>query len=320
MEQLPLRPLPVSNRTPARPVDSRPMHQRLLPDGVERRPAWLTVKLPMGEGYARLKTVMRGLELNTVCEEARCPNIAECWGHGTATFMILGDVCTRACAFCAVTSGKRGGDVDWDEPRRVGEAVARLGLGHAVVTSVDRDDLSDGGAGVFAATIREIRLQSPDTTIEVLTPDFQGNRDAVRVVMHETPEIFNHNVETVGRLYRRVRPKADLAQSLRLLRDAKRLEPRSRTKSGLMVGLGEEVGEVKALLRDMRAHDVEIVTIGQYLRPSLKHHPLIRFWHPDEFAELKEFGLMLGFSHVESGPLVRSSYHAHEQAVAAQVV
>jgi len=302
------------------PIKPLPMHQRLLPEGVDRRPEWLTVKLPTGDGYARLKGIMRGLELNTVCEEARCPNIAECWGHGTATFMILGDVCTRACAFCAVKSGKRGGEIDWDEPRRVGEAVARMQLGHAVVTSVDRDDLSDGGAAVFAATIREIRSQAAGTTIEVLTPDFQGNHDALRVVMNESPEIFNHNVETVGRLYRRVRPKANLQQSLELLRAAKRMSARSRSKSGLMVGLGEEMQEVKDLLREMRAHDVEIITIGQYLRPSLKHHPLIRYWHPDEFAELKQFGLSLGFAHVESGPLVRSSYHAHEQAVAAEAV
>jgi lipoic acid synthetase len=302
------------------PIKPLPMHQRLLPKGVDRRPQWLTVKLPTGDGYSRLKGIMRGLELNTVCEEARCPNIAECWGHGTATFMILGDVCTRACAFCAVKSGKRGGDIDWDEPRRVGEAVARMQLAHAVVTSVDRDDLSDGGAGIFAATIREIRDQAAGTTIEVLTPDFQGNHEALRVVMNESPEIFNHNVETVGRLYRRVRPKANLQQSLELLKAAKRMSARSRTKSGLMVGLGEEMDEVKSLLREMRAHDVEIITIGQYLRPSLKHHPLIRYWHPDEFAELKQFGLSLGFSHVESGPLVRSSYHAHEQAVAAEAV
>jgi lipoic acid synthetase len=234
--------------------------------------------------------------------------------------MILGDVCTRACAFCAVTSGKRGGDIDWDEPRRVGEAVAQMGLSHAVVTSVDRDDLLDGGASVFAATIGAIRSHAPGTTIEVLTPDFQGDHAALRVVMDAAPEIFNHNVETVGRLYRRVRPKADLQRSLDLLRAARRMSARGRTKSGLMVGLGEEMDEVKALLRDMRGHDVEIVTIGQYLRPSVKHHPVIRFWHPDEFAELKEYGLSLGFAHVESGPLVRSSYHAHEQAVAAQAV
>jgi lipoic acid synthetase len=301
-------------------IPLRPLPQALLPEGVDRRPPWLTVRLPMGEGYSRIKGIMRGLELNTVCEEARCPNIAECWGHGTATFMILGDVCTRACAFCAVTSGKRGGDIDADEPRRVGEAVARMGLTHAVVTSVDRDDLADGGAHIFAATIESIRECAPGVTIEVLTPDFQGDHDALRIVMNAVPEIFNHNVETIRRLYRRVRPKADLTRSLELLREAKRMEPRSRTKSGLMVGLGEEMDEVKELLDEMREHDVEIVTIGQYLRPSLKHHPLIRYWHPDEFAELKEYGKRLGFAHVESGPLVRSSYHAHEQAVAAEAV
>jgi lipoic acid synthetase len=231
--------------------------------------------------------------------------------------MILGDVCTRACAFCAVKSGKRGGDIDWDEPRRVGEAVQSMQLRHAVVTSVDRDDLPDGGAGVFAATIRSIRSMAPGTTIEVLTPDFQGDHEALRTVMAEKPEIFNHNVETIGRLYRRVRPKSELPRSLELLRVAKQIEPRSRTKSGLMVGLGEEMPEVKELLDQMREHDIEIITIGQYLRPSLKHHPLIRYWHPDEFAELKAYGRALGFAHVESGPLVRSSYHAHEQAVAA---
>lgn len=302
---------------PARVPDDRPLHLRLLPEGVDRRPPWLTVRLPVGEGYARLKGIMRGLELNTVCEEARCPNIGECWGHGTATFMILGDVCTRACAFCAVRSGRRGGDVDEDEPRRVGEAVARMGLRHAVVTSVDRDDLPDFGAGLFAATIRAIRTASPGTTVEVLTPDFNGSEVSLRTVMDEAPEIFNHNVETVGRLYRRVRPRADLLQSLRLLQVAKRLEPRSLTKSGLMLGLGETLDEVRELLAAMRAHDVEIVTIGQYLRPSLKHHPLVRFVPPEEFAELRDHGLALGFRHVESGPLVRSSYHAAEQVGAA---
>ena len=319
MEETPIRILPLTEVTPAS-GDRRPMHQRLLPEGVDRRPPWLTVRIPMGEGYTRLRGIMRGLELNTVCEEARCPNIAECWGHGTATFMILGDVCTRACAFCAVKSGRRGGDVDADEPRRVGEAVARMGLRHAVVTSVDRDDLPDGGAAIFAGTIRAIREHAPSTTIEVLTPDYQGDHDALAVVMDAHPEIFNHNVETIRRLYRRVRPKADLTRSLELLRAAKRMEPRSRTKSGLMVGLGETMEEVKQLLREMREHDVEIVTIGQYLRPSLKHHPLIRFWHPDEFVLLKEYGRSLGFAHVESGPLVRSSYHAHEQAVSAAAV
>ncbi len=296
----------------------RPAHLRLLPEGVDRRPPWLTVRLPAGEGYTRLTGIMRGLELNTVCEEARCPNIGECWGQGTATFMILGDTCTRACAFCAVKSGRRGGDLDADEPRRVGEAVARMGLRHAVVTSVDRDDLPDFGAGLFAQTIRAIRAASPRTTVEVLTPDFNGSEPSLRTVMDEAPEIFNHNVETVGRLYRRVRPKAGLLQSLRLLQAAKRMEPASRTKSGLMLGLGESLEEVRELLTMMRDHDVEIVTIGQYLRPSLKHHPLVRFVPPDEFAELREFGIRLGFEHVESGPLVRSSYHAADQAGSAR--
>ena len=310
MQTIPLRP--AGQRLP----DERPRHLRLLPEGVERRPEWLRVRPPGGEGYARLHGLMRELQLNTVCEDAQCPNIAECWGHGTATFMILGDVCTRACAFCAVKSGRRGGDVDADEPRRVAEAVARMGLRHAVVTSVDRDDLPDFGAEIFAQTIAAIREASPGTTIEVLTPDFNGSEASLRTVMAQVPEIFNHNVETVGRLYRRVRPKADLLQSLRLLRDAKRLEPRSATKSGLMVGLGETLEEVHELLTLMREHDVEVVTIGQYLRPSLKHHPLVRFWTPEEFAGLRAYALGLGFRHCESGPLVRSSYHAADQAVA----
>jgi lipoyl synthase len=309
-----MQPLPVVH------PDTRPLHLRLLPEGVDRRPPWLTVKLPAGGGYKRIKGLMRGLELNTVCEEARCPNIGECWGHGTATFMILGDVCTRHCAFCAVKSGRRGGEVDWDEPRRVAEAVRQMDLRHAVVTSVDRDDLHDFGAGVFAATIRAIRELSPGTTIEVLTPDFNGSIASLRSVMAERPEIFNHNVESVSRLYRRVRPRADLEQSLRLLRDAKRMGPQSRTKSGFMLGLGETLGEVRELMQMMRAHDVEIVTIGQYLRPSLKHHPIVRFVPPQEFAELKAFGLSLGFAHVESGPLVRSSYHAADQVPTARQV
>jgi lipoic acid synthetase len=316
MQQIPLVPV----GTPAEPAQSagqRPTWQRLLPEGVDRRPPWLTVRAPVGRGVTQLSSLMREKQLVTVCEEARCPNVGECWNSGTATFMILGDTCTRACAFCAVKSGRRGGDVDADEPRRVGEAVARMGLRHAVVTSVDRDDLPDGGASIFAATIREIRSRSPGTTVEVLTPDFQGDLDAVRTVVAERPEIFNHNMETVARLYPRVRPKSGYRRSLAVLRAAKEMAPRSRTKSGLMVGLGEEVEEVHRLLADLREHRVEIVTIGQYLRPSLKHHPLIRFWHPDEFAALREHGLGLGFDHVESGPLVRSSYHAAGQAAAA---
>jgi lipoic acid synthetase len=323
MKDIPVAPAPGGPAAPrgARRVapasDDRPMHQRLLPDGVDRRPSWLTVKLPTGDGYEATKSTMRTLDLVTVCEEARCPNIAECWGRGTATFMILGDTCTRACAFCAVKSGRRGGDVDTDEPRRVAEAVARMALRHAVVTSVDRDDLPDYGAGAFADTIRAIRRRSPGTTIEVLTPDFQGSAASLRIVMDTAPEIFNHNLETVPRLYRRVRPKAGYRQSLELLETAKRMEPRSSTKSGLMLGLGEDLGEVRSVLRDMRAHDVEIVTIGQYLRPSLKHHPVIRFVPPSEFESLKLYARSLGFHHVESGPLVRSSYHAADQAVAA---
>ena len=312
-----MRPIPLTLAEARRRAEERPPHQRLLPEGVDRRPPWLTVRLPHGEGYTRLQGLMRELSLVTVCEEARCPNLGECWGQGTATFMILGEVCTRACTFCAVTSGRRGGDVDEDEPRRVAEAVARMGLRHAVVTSVDRDDLPDYGAGIFARTIAAIRAASPGTTVEVLIPDFCGDPASLGTVMSEAPEILNHNVETVGRLYPAVRPRADLGQSLRLLQQAKRLQPRSRTKSGLMVGLGENEDEVRELLEAMRAHDVEIVTIGQYLRPTIRHHPVDRYWTPEEFARLREFALGLGFDHVESGPLVRSSYHAADQAVAA---
>ncbi len=316
MRDIPLTP--VATRRPGGvSAEARPTWQRLLPEGVERRPPWLTVRAPVGEGVTALTTLMREKSLVTVCEEARCPNLGECWNAGTATFMILGDTCTRACAFCAVKSGRRGGDVDADEPRRVGEAVARMGLRHAVVTSVDRDDLPDGGASIFAATIREIRRRSPGTSVEVLTPDFQGDREAVAAVLGERPEIFNHNMETVARLYPRVRPKSGYERSLGVLQAAKKLCPGARTKSGLMVGLGEETEEVHRLLDDLRRHSVEIVTIGQYLRPSLKHHPLIRFWHPDEFAALRDYGLSLGFAHVESGPLVRSSYHAAGQVAAA---
>ena len=316
MQQIPLRPASPLG-APSSGADTRPIWQRLLPEGVERRPPWLTVRAPVGEGVDRVGSLMRQQALVTVCEEARCPNQGECWNAGTATFMILGDTCTRACAFCAIKSGRRGGDVDTDEPRRVGEAVARMGLRHAVVTSVDRDDLVDGGAAIFAATIREIRRQSPGTTVEVLTPDFQGDLDAVGSVLAERPEIFNHNMETVARLYPRVRPKSGYRRSLGVLRAAKEMAPLSATKSGLMVGLGEELEEVHRLLADLREHRVEIVTIGQYLRPTLKHHPLVRFWHPDEFAALRAHGLALGFDHVESGPLVRSSYHAAAQVPAA---
>lgn len=277
-----------------------------------RRPDWLRVRLPSGPTYSRLRDLMRGENLHTVCEEAHCPNIGECWGAGTATFMILGDTCTRACAFCAVKTG-RPTWLDEDEPRRVAESISRLGLVHAVITSVDRDDLPDGGAHIFAATIRQTRALCPDTSIEVLIPDFQGNWEALEIVMQAQPEILNHNVETVRRLYRRVRPKADLDQSLELLRRARDLDPGTQSKTGFMVGLGEEWDEILELMALIREVGVEILTIGQYLRPSLKHHELVRYYHPDEFDALKDEALALGFRWVESGPLVRSSYHAERQ-------
>ena len=277
-----------------------------------RRPEWLKVRLPIGPTYTHLKELMREERLHTVCEEAHCPNIGECWTAGTATFMILGDTCTRACAFCAVKTG-RPTWLDEDEPRRVAESISRLGLVHAVITSVDRDDLPDGGAHIFAETIRLTRQLCPTTSIEVLTPDFDGNWEALATVMAAQPEILNHNVETVGRLYRRVRPKARLEQSLGLLRRARELDPGTQTKTGFMVGLGETWDELLELMAAIRAVDVEILTIGQYLRPSLKHHELVRYYHPDEFASLKREALAMGFRWVESGPLVRSSYHAERQ-------
>jgi lipoic acid synthetase len=279
-----------------------------------QRPDWLKVRLPAGPRYLELKQLMRGMDLHTVCEEARCPNIGECWGHGTATFMILGDVCTRACRYCAVTSGKPH-TLDLGEPRRVAEAIQRMGLKHAVITSVDRDDLPDGGADIFAATIRKVHELNPDCGVEVLTPDFQGSDESLRTVMAAGPEIFNHNIETVPRVFPRVRPGRSRYQiSLDVLRRAKALHPDGLTKSGLMVGLGETYDEVVGTMRDLRAADVDIITIGQYLQPTAKHVGIDRYYHPDEFASLRRDGFALGFSHVESGPLVRSSYHAHEQS------
>lgn len=291
------------------------MWQQLLPEGVDRRPPWLTVRMPVGGKYQELDGLMRGQRLHTVCEEARCPNIGECWSFGTATFMILGDICTRACAFCAVRSGRPEG-LDTEEPGRVAAAVAEMGIRHAVITSVDRDDLPDGGAGIFAATIRAVHQAVPTCAVEVLTPDFQGVRSSIETVLEARPEVFNHNIETVPRLFPRVRPKSLYRRSLGVLRTAAELAPASSAKSGLMVGLGESMDEVKEVLRDLREHGVRLVTIGQYLRPSLKHIRCERFWRPEEFAELREYGDQLGFDHVESGPLVRSSYHAHEQAQA----
>ena len=278
------------------------------------RPDWLKVRLPAGPRYLELKDLMRGMQLHTVCEEARCPNIGECWGHGTATFMILGDVCTRACRYCAVTSGKPT-TLDLAEPKRVAEAVRTMGLKHAVVTSVDRDDLPDGGAGLFAATIRTIHQLNPECAVEVLTPDFQGKDEHIRTVMDARPEIFNHNIETVERVFPHVRPgRSRYRVSLQVLARARELNRDGLTKSGLMVGLGETIDEIVQTMRDLRSASVDILTIGQYLQPTQKHVGIDRYYHPDEFARLREEGLALGFSHVESGPLVRSSYHAHEQS------
>jgi len=260
-----------------------------------------------------LREIMRGLKLNTVCEDAHCPNIGECWHHGTATFMILGDICTRACAYCAVAHGKPA-SLDIDEPRRVAEAVKAMGLRYAVVTSVDRDDLSDGGARIFADTIRQVRVLTPDTRVEVLIPDFKGDAAALHTVLDARPDVLNHNTETVPRLYRLVRSGGKYTRTLELLDRARAYAPRIPTKTGLMVGLGEEHSELVEVFKDLRRTGVSILTIGQYLRPSRQHAVMTRYYHPDEFLDLKQIALGLGFVHVEAGPLVRSSYHAHEQA------
>lgn len=284
-----------------------------------RRPDWLKVRVPSGPNFIELKTIMRDHELHTVCEEAHCPNIGECWEHRTATFMILGDICTRACGFCAVTSGKPLG-LDLHEPQRVARAVQRMGLKHVVITSVNRDDLSDGGSQVFAATILKVREANPGCTVEVLIPDFDGVEESLRNVLRAGPDILNHNVETVERLTKRVRRKAQYRRSLAVLRRAKELAPERLTKSGIMLGLGETAEEIAQTLADMRAALVDIVTIGQYLRPSAKHLAVERFYSPEEFAHWRDAGMALGFRHVESGPLVRSSYHAHEHAAMAPAI
>jgi lipoic acid synthetase len=287
--------------------------------GSHGRPEWLKARVPGGENYRNIKETMRGLGLHTVCEEARCPNIGECWNNRTATFMILGNVCTRSCGFCAVLTGKPE-ELDTEEPYRVADAAKKMGLEHAVITSVNRDELPDGGASIFAATIREIRSQIPGCAVEVLTPDFKGDRDAIETVVDARPDTFNHNIETVPRLYPAVRPQAKYRRSLEVLRYAKELNPDGLTKSGFMVGLGEVEDELHQTMRDLREHDVDILTIGQYLRPSENHLPMSRYYTPKEFAELKKYGISLGFKHVESGPLVRSSYHAHEQTADARTV
>jgi lipoyl synthase len=280
------------------------------------KPDWLKAPAPLGENYRNLKTLARRLGLHTVCESAQCPNIGECWNHRTATFMLLGDVCTRRCGFCAVPKG-RPEPIDWDEPHRVAEAVATLGLRHTVVTSVNRDDDNLGAARIFAETIREIRRVAPGCSVEVLIPDFQGDDEALQIVLDARPEILNHNTESVPRLYPAVRSGARYSRTLRLLGNVKKFARGLRSKSGVMVGLGETVPELLDVFRDLAAQDVDILTVGQYLRPSKDHLPIARFYTPDEFRYLKEEALAMGFRHVESGPLVRSSYHAHEQADAA---
>jgi lipoic acid synthetase len=280
------------------------------------KPQWLRAKAPVGDNFHNLKKLARGLSLHTVCESAQCPNIGECWNHKTATFMLLGDICTRRCGFCAVPKG-RPEAIDWEEPQRVAEAVATLGLKHAVVTSVNRDDDNIGSARIFAETIRAIRAVISDCRIEVLIPDFQGLEESLRIVLDARPDVLNHNTETVPRLYRVVRSGARYERSLKLLEDAKRFAPGMVTKSGLMVGLGESSDELIEVFRDLGSRGVDILTVGQYLRPSKDHLPIARFYTPEEFVYLRNEALGFGFRHVESGPMVRSSYHAHEHADAA---
>jgi lipoic acid synthetase len=284
-----------------------------FPQVRQPKPEWLRAKAPVGENFHNLKKLARGLGLHTVCESAQCPNIGECWNHKTATFMLLGDICTRRCGFCAVPKGKPG-PIDWDEPKRVAEAVATLGLKHAVVTSVNRDDDNVGGARIFAETIRQIRNFTPQCRVEVLIPDFQGLEEALKIVLDAEPDVLNHNTETVPRLYRVVRSGARYQRTLDLLENAKKFSLGMVTKSGVMVGLGETITELTDVFRDLGSRGVDILTVGQYLRPSRDHLPIARFYTPPEFEYLKQQALACGFRHVESGPLVRSSYHAHEQA------
>ena len=289
------------------------------PQPLHPRPSWLKVRFFAGQNYQELKRIMRTLDLHTVCESARCPNMAECWEHRTATFMILGNVCTRACGFCAVPSGKPLGPPEEDEPERVAEAVWRMGLRYAVVTSVNRDDQPDGGAAIFARTIAEIRARVPRCKVEVLIPDFRGDWTALESVMAARPDVLNHNMETVARLYRRVRKGAVYERSLELLRRAQGMAPDVPTKTGMMLGLGETRDEVLHAMKEIAEQGAHILTLGQYLQPTPEHLPVDRFVHPNEFAEFKRLGEQMGFKHVEAGPLVRSSYHAFEQEEAARV-
>ena len=297
------------------PIDSL-VQIDIAPKRPQPKPEWLRARAPVGDNYHDLKKLARSLHLHTVCESAQCPNIGECWHHRTATFMMLGNTCTRRCGFCAVPKG-RPEPIDFDEPRRVAEAVAALGLKFAVITSVNRDDDVVGGARAFVMVIDEIRRQAPGCQVEVLIPDFQGNEEAIRMVVEARPEILNHNTESVPRLYRVVRSGARYERTLRLLQLGKEIDARTVTKSGVMVGLGEEMHELLAVFRDLANVGVDVLTIGQYLRPSKDHLPIARYYTPDEFAFMKREALAMGFRHVESGPLVRSSYHAHEQADAA---
>lgn len=284
-----------------------------------RRPEWIRVRAPMGEKYDEIKKLMRSKELHTVCEEAMCPNLGECWSSGTATFLMLGDVCTRTCGFCDIKHGTPT-QLDWKEPLRVAQAVKNMNLRHAVITSVNRDERADGGAPIFAMVIKRIRQIHPNCSVEVLIPDFKGSAEALRIVMQARPEILNHNVETVPRLFKKVQPQDRYEWAAATLSNAKKMDAEVLTKSGLMVGLGENMAEIKQVMDDQRGWGVDILTIGQYLQPSKKHLPIERYYHPDEFAELKEYGLGIGFRWVESGPLVRSSYHAAEQVRALSVV
>ena len=288
--------------------------QQVSPEkpAVVRRPSWLKAKIPGGENYARVKEIIDGHRLHTVCEEARCPNMGECWHAGTATFMILGDTCTRSCGFCAVKTGRPDKGLDWDEPARVAQAAKLMNLRHVVVTSVNRDERKDGGAPIFAETIRLLRQGLPRCTVEVLIPDFKGSEEALAIVCDAHPDILNHNMETVRRLYYPVRPQANYDRSLELLSRSKKLG--LTTKTGMMLGVGERTDEVLEAMHDIRSVGCDILTLGQYLQPSKEHLPVDRFVHPDEFRMLREKGLEMGFRHVESGPLVRSSYHAEEQA------
>ena len=300
-----------------------PTRDRVKPEEINttplRRPEWIKVRAPSGETYQQLQQLMRVKELHTVCEEAMCPNMGECWGSGTATFLMLGDVCTRTCVFCDIKHGKPA-PLDWLEPERVAQAVKSMNLKHAVITSVNRDERPDGGAPIFAMVIRRIRELHPGCSIEVLIPDFKGSLEALKIVMDARPEILNHNVETVPRLFKHIQPQDNYAWAAATLSNAKKLDPEVLAKSGIMVGLGEEFEEVKGVMRDQRSWGVDILTIGQYLQPSKMHYPISRYYTLDEFKELKEYGLSIGFRWVESAPLVRSSYHAAEQVRALSTV